>query len=184
MPWHDVPTRPGTDPSEDRDTPGSAVSRQPRLVLALDAVHPTRTPLVVSLDGVDQVLIERAILEPRGVRSYGRQATLSLDDDEVSRTHARVVADATGWHLVDLDSTNGTSVNHVRVQTHRLVDGDVIEIGNSFFVFREDTDEDSPGARPDLRSVHRGLAREYAALEQVAASAVPVLLRGETGTGK
>jgi DNA-binding NtrC family response regulator len=140
--------------------------------------------MVVPLDGVDQVLIERAIHAARGVQRHGRQATLSLDDDEVSRTHARLVATPGGWELIDLDSTNGTTINHLSVRSQRLADGDVIEIGHSLLVFREDADEDFPSTRPELRSVHRGLARQYTALTQVAASSVPVLLRGETGTGK
>jgi DNA-binding NtrC family response regulator len=183
MPWQEVPTRPGAEPSEDRDAPDIA-TRRPQLVVAMDAFRPTRLPLVVWLDGVDQLLVERSLGGVRGVERYGRQATLSLDDDEVSRTHARLVAGPRGWQLVDLDSTNGTTVNGVAARSVLLVDGDVIEIGGSFLVFRADAGAEAPAVSPELMSMNGALARQYAALQQVSASSVPVLLRGESGTGK
>src|SRR5688572_8238992 len=184
MPWQEVPTRPGAEPSEDRDESGLGPARRPRLVVAMDAFRPTRLPLAVALDCVDQLLVERALGGTRSVDRHDRRATLSLDDDEVSRTHARLVAGPRGWQLVDLDSTNGTTVNGVAARSVLLADGDVIEIGGSFLVFREDAGAEAVATRPELMSMNGALARQYAALQQVAASSMPVLLRGETGTGK
>ncbi len=52
-----------------------------------------------------------------------------LADNGVSRYHARIDADQEGLLLVDLDSTNGTSVNSEEVGRAKLIDGDTIKIG-------------------------------------------------------
>jgi diguanylate cyclase (GGDEF)-like protein len=53
----------------------------------------------------------------------------------VSRQHARFEATETGYDIVDLDSTNGTLVNDVRIQRCPLRHEDVIVIGNTAFRF-------------------------------------------------
>lgn len=57
------------------------------------------------------------------------ECTLVIDDGNVSRTHAEIRPHGTGFRLVDLASTNGTSVNGSRIAERQLVDGDRIEIG-------------------------------------------------------
>ena len=44
---------------------------------------------------------------------------ISLKVDGISRKHARIVRDITGWWVEDLGSTNGTQVNDVTVQRVR-----------------------------------------------------------------
>lgn len=61
------------------------------------------------------------------------RAELCLDDDGVSRHHARIRRDSEGavW-LDDLKSRNGTFVNGVRVTTPvKLADGDKVHVGRS-----------------------------------------------------
>ncbi|MBM4196423.1 MAG: FHA domain-containing protein [Gammaproteobacteria bacterium] len=48
----------------------------------------------------------------------------------ISRQHALLVRSADGDWLIDLKSTNGTTVNSRLIRQHRLEDGDVISIGN------------------------------------------------------
>lgn len=52
-----------------------------------------------------------------------------LPEDEVSRHHAEVRRLDGGFHVVDLNSLNGTKVNGSGVTDRRLEDGDVIQIG-------------------------------------------------------
>ncbi len=52
-----------------------------------------------------------------------------LSDMAISRRHARLRFRDGRWILQDLESTNGTSVNGVRVGRSVLVAGDVISIG-------------------------------------------------------
>lgn len=55
---------------------------------------------------------------------------LALDDDRVSRHHARLQGRAGLLVLTDLDSTNGTRVNGGSIREVAVGDGDVIEIGD------------------------------------------------------
>eukprot|EP00803_Ostreobium_quekettii_P000148 evm.model.scf_11.27 EVM.evm.TU.scf_11.27 scf_11:237999-240901(+) len=58
---------------------------------------------------------------------------LSVQDDSVSMQHARISWSGRDWVLVDLSSTNGTTLNHVDVQEEpiALKNGDIINLGNS-----------------------------------------------------
>jgi FOG: FHA domain len=57
------------------------------------------------------------------------ESHLFLDDVTVSRHHARIVRDATGFVVEDLNSLNGTYVNRRRVERIHLSDGDELQIG-------------------------------------------------------
>jgi pSer/pThr/pTyr-binding forkhead associated (FHA) protein len=54
----------------------------------------------------------------------------------VSGQHARLDrAEDGSWHMVDLDSTNGTAVDGRRVTSVRLLDGSVVQMGDAVVVF-------------------------------------------------
>ena len=63
--------------------------------------------------------------------SIGRtpDAAVFLDDVTVSRNHALLVHRQDGHYIDDLGSLNGTYVNRRRIESHRLEDGDEIQIG-------------------------------------------------------
>ena len=63
------------------------------------------------------------------------QTDIPLDDDAVSRRHARIAWTGSGYQVRDLGSTNGTYVNDQPVQEQTLRDGDQIKIGRSIFKF-------------------------------------------------
>jgi hypothetical protein len=72
--------------------------------------------------------------------TFGRdpnQASLPIRDRRLSRCHAAIRYDAAcGFMLYDLNSTNGTYVNGVRIrQSHILKDGDLIRLGSMNFGF-------------------------------------------------
>ncbi len=52
-----------------------------------------------------------------------------LDDVTVSRDHALLVARGDHWYLDDCGSLNGTYVNRSRIDSHRLEEGDELQIG-------------------------------------------------------
>ncbi len=56
-------------------------------------------------------------------------ADVFLDDVTVSRDHALVVKRGGEFYLDDLGSLNGTYVNRHRIESHRLADGDELQIG-------------------------------------------------------
>ena len=64
-------------------------------------------------------------------------ADLVLGDSNVSRRHAELTRNATGWRIADLGSTNGTRVNGMRVSEQDLANGDTITMGLVTLMFEE-----------------------------------------------
>jgi hypothetical protein len=62
-------------------------------------------------------------------------STIVLADPNVSRNHAEIRPVGTGYVVVDLQSTNGTRVNGIRIATHELDGGDQITFGNTVLRF-------------------------------------------------
>jgi two-component system, cell cycle response regulator len=67
----------------------------------------------------------------------GRDAEchICIDDSSVSRHHARFIPDGDGFSVIDLQSTNGTSVNKLPITHCKLNDGDDIRVGNCIYRF-------------------------------------------------
>jgi diguanylate cyclase (GGDEF)-like protein len=60
---------------------------------------------------------------------------LFLDQESISRHHARISFDGTQYWVADNNSTNGTFVNDEPVREQRLRDGDQVRIGRSILKF-------------------------------------------------
>ena len=60
---------------------------------------------------------------------------LQILDDLVSGNHLKIVEDTGAWAVEDLDSTNGVYLNGEKTQQCRLKDGDIVQIGDSWFIF-------------------------------------------------
>jgi DNA-binding NtrC family response regulator len=115
--------------------------------------------------------------------TIGRDHTnsLSLTDEFVSIRHARVEQKPTGFLLRDLRSRNGTFVNGARVFEALLMDGDRIRFGSTEVVFshaKKLTEEKF------LTSKNEKWNEALLRLPSIAASDLPVLLSGPSGTGK
>jgi DNA-binding NtrC family response regulator len=114
---------------------------------------------------------------------------LALHDPKVSRFHARIDVDDVGLRYVDRGSANGSTIAGLRVRDVYLADGARLELGDTVVAVRIGSDEAEVELSPDERfggAIGRSLAmrRLFAAARKAAASAAPVLLLGETGTGK
>jgi hypothetical protein len=57
------------------------------------------------------------------------EAEVFLDDVTVSRNHALLVRRRDGLYIDDLGSLNGTYVNRRRIESHRLQNGDELQVG-------------------------------------------------------
>jgi DNA-binding winged helix-turn-helix (wHTH) protein len=82
---------------------------------------------------------DREITLHRGENVIGRDdgVILWIDDNSVSRRHARIVVDEQEAVLEDLGSKNGTLLRGERVESPaRLVDEDLITIGPASITFR------------------------------------------------
>lgn len=67
------------------------------------------------------------------------EADVVLENSSVSRIHARIIKEKEYYYLEDLNSTNGTFKNGLRLQPYekrRLEEGDDIRCGRVLFVFR------------------------------------------------
>ncbi|WP_299959425.1 DUF3662 and FHA domain-containing protein [uncultured Modestobacter sp.] len=89
--------------------------------------------LVVDGPGTKHVLEQGS-----NVLGRGTEADVRLPDTGVSRKHADVQLSGSTVTVEDLGSTNGTLVNGRRVGRQELADGDVLRIGHSVLVYRQD----------------------------------------------
>ena len=117
--------------------------------------------------------------------SLGRDPTcdVCIVSKQVSRRHAVLRQGTAGRaRITDLDSRNGTRVNGRRVAEADLEPGDVVRLGSWVGVVTS-----SPSAFDELGPGLLGGATLQAALAPLKAraqSSVPVVIEGETGTGK
>jgi DNA-binding NtrC family response regulator len=178
-------------------SPGGAVPIATHLVLGLE----TRRPLAGSthwlLDAVDEVVLARGSeRSSRELTAGGRRGLeIAIPDPTMSSPHARLVREAGLWRLADAGSKNGTFLNQRPTTAPTVVrDGDLIEVGGTLLLtveapalppspLSDELRRDSAAARA-LRTYHPALRGKLADLVRVAASKVPVLVLGETGTGK
>jgi DNA-binding NtrC family response regulator len=118
-------------------------------------------------------------------------ADVRIDSPRVSRYHARVSRAGDELTVADLGSRNGTRVNRrvLRSGETRAHGGDVIKVGPlEAIVARaapvaaaEDADEEEEDG-PVVAD--RAMVALFATLRRIAPSPSPVLILGETGTGK
>jgi hypothetical protein len=95
----------------------------------------TRTSHVLVVDGPGT---KHVLEQGSNVLGRGTEADVRLPDTGVSRKHADVQLHGNTVVVEDLGSTNGTLVNGRRVGRQDLADGDVIRIGHSVLVYRQD----------------------------------------------
>jgi diguanylate cyclase (GGDEF)-like protein len=97
---------------------------------------PQRDAVLVQIYPTGSELGTRHVLkgEPL-VIGRGTDCDIRINDNSVSRRHARVQPDGEGWSITDLGSTNGIFLNDVRVATALLEDGYYVRVGNCLFRF-------------------------------------------------
>ncbi|MCP3169434.1 GGDEF domain-containing protein [Myxococcus qinghaiensis] len=98
------------------------------------------------------------------VMGRSSEAQFQVEDDGISRKHAKVVALGDGrFQVVDLASTNGTYLNGLKVNAAPLYDGDKIQIGsNTVLKFSIQDELEEQYQRSIYESATRdGLTRVY-----------------------
>jgi len=202
-------TSPGWDVRSD---PGRTVPDAPALFLVLGSRSPCEPGCRVMLGPDDELIVARgaATQIDRVASPTGHAVRLSVPDVQMSRRHFAIRRVAAGWQLEDLGSRNGTFRHGERVQSALLADGDVLEAGGSLLLFRAEpgaagesaagdlvgpgagdlpagpgaSDEAAGAPAQVLSTLNVALAQRFAQIARIAPSTVPVLVRGETGTGK
>ena len=162
------------------------------------------TQILTRADGTAVQVLRRATLSvvrgpDRGTRLEVERETvvagaatgcdLVLTDPAVSSRHFELTATRAGFVLTDLGSTNGTTVEGLRVGSCRLDAATSIQIGRTRIRFSpaRGSVEVPLSAADRFGSLLGGSAamrRAFAVLERVAATDATVLLEGESGTGK
>ena len=112
-----------------------------------------------------------------------------LTDPEVSRRHLGIEVVGSTLHVTDLKSTNGTVVNGIGILEAVLRGGETLHIGASVIRVAREEQAQRPtlSRRPGFgRMIGTSveMRRLYPVCERLAARGVPVILEGETGTGK
>jgi sigma-54 dependent transcriptional regulator, acetoin dehydrogenase operon transcriptional activator AcoR len=167
---------------------------EPVLIVALECQRPESLSSMHGLGNVDAVTIGRR--PARGaVRSNsqaGRRLEIGVPDGWMSAAHARILRVAGRFVLEDAGARNGCLVNGAYVQRRTLRDGDLLELGRTLFLFRESLalaadDCDVAGtsaARVGLVTFSPELAAQLVRVAQLAPAGTPLLIVGDTGTGK
>lgn len=173
---------------------GRGARIEPYLFLVIEGARLDAGGMRIALAKLESLRIGRG--EARALVRAEGGATLGVPDSRMSGAHARLARQDSSWQLHDEGSTNGTLVNGEPIVAARaLRDGDVVEVGQTVFQYRE-IEEDAGGAARDSQSSAPGsvqlgletldplLARRLERLARVAPSPLSILLLGETGTGK
>jgi len=189
--------RSGTDPRTSTTGIEALQALGAYLFLVIQAQRPMDAAARIALNDIDEVVVGRGpersieLVHVAGVR----RVIVQIQDNKMSKSHATFTRGRTGWKLKDQKSTNGTRVNGAPEEETVLGDGDVIEIGYTFFLFRDllpsaagaATVLDAAtiaGLLPGFCSLLPALQSELENLRRIATTRVSVLLLGETGTGK
>jgi transcriptional regulator with AAA-type ATPase domain len=165
------------------------------LFVVLECDRPAAGGARYSLGGIDEISIERGsersvTRERSGTKS---RLVLKVPGKSLSSKHARLVDDGARWVLEDNQSKNGSYLNGVRVTRAAVADGDLIEVGHTILSLRLalptptgtpldwDGQEESSELPPTLLPL---FAHELGELAKLAELKVPIVVVGETGTGK
>lgn len=117
------------------------------------------------------------------------ESDIVLDDETVSRQHCRIIQDGENTVVVDLQSTNGTWVEGVRVREAFLEPDVLLGVGNCIVRFNP-VDEQMPITPSnserlgDIVGKSVKMREIFGILEKIAPTGATVIIEGETGTGK
>ncbi|MGD1020996.1 MAG: FHA domain-containing protein [Verrucomicrobiia bacterium] len=93
------------------------------------------------------------LLEERVSVGRALDNTIRLEDTTVSHHHAMFVLDGVSYKLRDLNSTNGTRVNTMRINETKLTNGDQVRMGSVEMRFESDLKKTSQPLPPSQAGV-------------------------------
>jgi DNA-binding NtrC family response regulator len=171
--------------ASDFDDAATAIRAENRYVGAASAAFD-----LVVVEGPDRgTRVEIDAAQPSPVLvGQSPACALRLTDRHISRRHASFEVAGARVRLKDLGSTNGTLVENVNIVEAFVSPGETVRMGSTMLgIERRLTDATPPpeatnfgrfvGASPVLR-------RLYPLLTRLARSRIPIVIEGETGTGK
>jgi Protein of unknown function (DUF3662)/FHA domain len=114
--------------------PGATMVYRPTSPLPADGLAPdvalAQEVVTITVGGK-----RREITSRRVVIGRSKDCDVQIADPNASRRHAELRQEGSAYWLIDLDSTNGTTVNGHRTARAKLDSGDVITIGSTDLLF-------------------------------------------------
>jgi len=167
-------------PFDEQSTVLSSVemSPSPEAVFRVTVVEGVDRDAAVLVDGSSTLLLGQSPV-----------CALRLTDRTVSRRHLEMEIVADRLRVRDLEASNGTFIGSLRIVEVLLGGGEILDIGATRVRFDREV-----GAQPapivtdihfgEVRGISREIRRLFPLLARLAEVDVPVLIEGETGTGK
>jgi two-component system nitrogen regulation response regulator GlnG len=144
--------------------------------LAIEIVHYGGGPSPRLVENGKRIPLDHSRLDV----GSSRRCQLELSDPFVSKVHCSIAKENGLVYVTDRDSRNGTWVNQVRIQRCQLVSGARLDVGRSRLrVVDTSLDESSPIVGRDKR-----LLEAIETIRRLARSQLPILIMGESGSGK
>lgn len=130
-------------------TPCPNCNKPLRAIAGSELTMGTRVTGRLSIIKAEQRVGEQFFLMGNGPIEIGKlpDKPIALTGTRVSRNHCRLIPSESGWKVEDLKSTNGVFVNHQRIQSSELCDGDLLQVGEYEMRFSRNLDA-SPNPVP------------------------------------
>ena len=164
------------EPPSTAAVPGKSISADLRIIVR--AVGGTASPGSFELTG-------------KHVIGTAPDCDIVIRDRTVSRQHVELARSSEGIIVRDLESRNGTFYLDQRIKEVVLIPGARIRVGQSTIVLDVDNDALQTGLRysggDELGTMighSRAMHRLFALLERLRTTTLPVLIQGESGSGK
>lgn len=160
-------------------------------VQSKSVVGEAKTELVYALRWVHPEEVDSLSLLVNRTLTLGRDedSDFVLRGNEASRNHAEITRSGVTYVLRDLKSTNGVFCNGNRVDEITLSEGDVLRMGEWIGVVTRCPSDQTSGQMP-VRAIATNLyggadfERVLEPARKIAKKNLPVIIVGETGTGK
>lgn len=126
---------------------------------------------------------------PVKIGTLDTDCTIVLSDDTVSRRHCQIIREGDHYILQDLQSTNGTFIEGVRIKEAYLKPGLEFKVGQTQVIFHPvSNDIDiTPSTEHRLGEIVGSdvkMREIFSVINKIANTDTTVVIEGETGTGK
>ncbi len=135
------------------------------------------TPHLILLSNQHPIQLEDLTLLGQNLLSYLPGSNLKINE-----RHARIERRDHGYILRDLKTADGTYLNETRIIEAILQDGDCIRVGEIELKYQSTTTPSK--AQDEIQTKHPLWSEQLSRLSDIARTHLPILITGESGTGK